>query len=36
MVDTLGDFVVALNLMLADLSLPLVDRAVVEPLVGKG
>ena len=36
LVDTLGDFVVALNLMLADLSLPLVDRAVVEPRVGKG
>ena len=36
MVDTLGDFVVALNLMLADLALPPVDRAVVEPLVGKG
>jgi phosphoglycolate phosphatase len=36
MVDTLGDFVVALNLMLADLSLPRVDRAVVEALVGKG
>jgi phosphoglycolate phosphatase len=36
MVDTLGDFVVALNRMLADLSLPAVDRAVVEPLVGKG
>jgi phosphoglycolate phosphatase len=36
MVDTLGDFVVALNRMLADLSLPGVDRAVVEPLVGKG
>ncbi|WP_188707122.1 phosphoglycolate phosphatase [Polaromonas eurypsychrophila] len=36
LVDTLGDFVVALNLMLADLSLPAVDRAVVEPLVGKG
>ncbi|WP_395055466.1 phosphoglycolate phosphatase [Polaromonas sp.] len=36
LVDTLGDFVVALNLMLADLSLPSVDRAVVEPLVGKG
>ncbi|MFI5447623.1 phosphoglycolate phosphatase [Polaromonas sp. UC242_47] len=36
MVDTLGDFVVALNGMLADLSLPPVDRAVVEPLVGKG
>lgn len=36
MVDTLGDFVVALNGMLIDLSLPPVDRAVVEPLVGKG
>jgi len=36
LVDTLGDFVVALNLMLAELSLPAVDRAVVEPLVGKG
>jgi phosphoglycolate phosphatase len=36
MVDTLGDFVVALNRMLSDLSLPPVDRAVVEPLVGKG
>ncbi|WP_372826988.1 phosphoglycolate phosphatase [Polaromonas sp.] len=36
MVDTLGDFAVALNLMLADLSLPLVDRAVVAPMVGKG
>lgn len=36
LIDTLDDFVVALNLMLADLSLPAVDRAVVEPLVGKG
>ena len=36
LVDTMSDFVVALNLMLADLSLPQVDRAVVEPLVGKG
>jgi len=36
MVDTLDDFVVALNSMLSDLSLPAVDRAVVEPLVGKG
>ncbi|MDP1566000.1 MAG: phosphoglycolate phosphatase [Polaromonas sp.] len=36
LVDTLGDFVVALNLMLADVTLPAVDRAVVEPLVGKG
>jgi len=36
MVDTLGDFVVALNLMLGDLSLPLVDRTTVGRLVGKG
>lgn len=36
LVDTLGDFVAALNLMLADLALPAVNRAVVEPLVGKG
>jgi phosphoglycolate phosphatase len=36
MVDTLGDFAVALNLMLADLALPPVARTAVEPLVGKG
>ena len=40
MVDTLGDFVVALNLMLADLPAPYrshpVDRATVSHLVGKG
>lgn len=36
LVDTLGDFVVALNLMLADLAWPPVERAVVERLVGKG
>ena len=36
MVDTLGDFVVVLNLMLADLALPEVDRALVGRLVGKG
>ena len=39
MVDTLGDFVAALNLMLDDLALPgapKVDRAVVEHMVGKG
>ncbi len=36
MVDTLGDFVAALNLMLADLDLASVDRGVVEPMVGKG
>lgn len=40
MVDTLGDFVVALNRMLADLPAPFqnqrVDRACVARLVGKG
>ena len=40
MVDTLGDFVVALNLMLADLPAPYrnhqVDHATVARLVGKG
>ena len=36
MVDTLGDFVVALNRTLADLSLGPVDRAFIERTVGKG
>lgn len=36
MVDTLGDFAAALNLMLADLALPPVGRATIERLVGKG
>ena len=36
MVDTLGDFEVALNRTLADLDLPLVTRALVERTVGKG
>ena len=36
MVDTLGDFDVALNDMLADLSLQGVDRAFIERTVGKG
>jgi phosphoglycolate phosphatase len=40
MIDTLGDFVVALNCMLAELPLPYrdfrVDRATVALLVGKG
>ena len=36
LVDTMGDFVVALNLMLADLSLPTVAPAVVQARVGKG
>lgn len=39
MVDTLGDFVQALNLMLGELNLPnhpQVDRLLVERMVGKG
>ena len=36
MVDTLGDFEVALNRMLAELRLPPVDRAFIEHTVGKG
>jgi phosphoglycolate phosphatase len=36
MVDTLGDFEVALNRALADLDLPPVTRALVECTVGKG
>ena len=36
MVDTLGDFEVALNRMLAELQLPPIDRALVERTVGKG
>jgi phosphoglycolate phosphatase len=36
MVDTLGDFEVALNAMLSDLSLKEVDRAFIEHTVGKG
>ena len=36
MVDTLGDFEAALNLSLADLGQPPVDRAFIERTVGKG
>jgi phosphoglycolate phosphatase len=36
MVDTLGDFEIALNRSLADLDLPPVSRALVERAVGKG
>jgi phosphoglycolate phosphatase len=36
MVDTLGDFEVALNRTLADLQLPRVDRSFIERTVGKG
>ena len=36
MVDTMGDFIVAINLMLHDLGYPPVDRTVVAVRVGKG
>jgi phosphoglycolate phosphatase len=36
LVDTLDDFVVALNQVLADLTLPAIDRGFVERTVGKG
>jgi phosphoglycolate phosphatase len=36
MVDTLGDFAVALNLVLRDLSLPPIEARAIERLVGKG
>jgi phosphoglycolate phosphatase len=36
LIDTVGDFVVALNAMLADLGLPAVDTTFVEHTVGKG
>ncbi|MEP7297419.1 MAG: phosphoglycolate phosphatase [Burkholderiales bacterium] len=36
MVDTLGDFVVVLNRVLGELSLPPVERGFVEHTVGKG
>jgi phosphoglycolate phosphatase len=36
MIDTLGDFEVSLNRMLADLDLPLLNGALVERTVGKG
>ncbi|RZL61411.1 MAG: phosphoglycolate phosphatase [Variovorax sp.] len=36
MVDTVGDFVAALNGMLGDLALPPIDAPTIEPMVGKG
>lgn len=36
MVDTVGDFLVALNRMLAGLGLPDIDRPAIERMVGKG
>jgi phosphoglycolate phosphatase-like HAD superfamily hydrolase len=36
LVDTAGDFVVALNLMLHDLGLPAIDHGFVARTVGKG
>ncbi len=36
LVDTLGDFAAALNLMLQELLLPGIGRPAIEPMVGKG
>jgi len=36
LVDTLGDFTVALNATLADLAMPALERAAIERMVGKG
>lgn len=36
MIDTIGDFVVALNRMLDELALPHIDGPTVEVMVGKG
>ena len=36
MVDTLGDFAAALNLMLAELALPAIAPQRIETMVGKG
>ena len=36
MIDTLGDFVVALNRMLEDLRLPAIERPAIERMIGKG
>lgn len=36
LVDTLGDFVAVLNLVLADLGMPAVEQAFVEHTVGRG
>lgn len=36
MVDTLGDFAVALSLMLGEMGLPAISADAIEPMVGKG
>jgi phosphoglycolate phosphatase len=36
MIDTLGDFVVALNRMLQELRLPGIERPDIERMIGKG
>ncbi|MCM2251728.1 MAG: phosphoglycolate phosphatase [Ramlibacter sp.] len=36
MVDTLGDFVVVLHRVLDELSLPRIERSIIERMVGKG
>jgi phosphoglycolate phosphatase len=36
MIDTLGDFAVALNRMLGELGLPAIEAREIEPMVGRG
>jgi phosphoglycolate phosphatase len=36
MIDTMGDFAVAINAMLDDLRLPAIERGAIERMVGKG
>ena len=36
MIDTLGDFAVALNRMLGELELPAIEARAIEPMVGQG
>ena len=36
MIDTLGDFAVALNRMLGELGLPAIEARAIEPMVGRG
>ena len=36
MIDTMGDFAVALNRMLGELELPAIEARAIEPMVGRG
>ena len=36
MIDTMGDFAVALNRMLGELGLPAIEARAIEPMVGRG